>query len=169
MPNGPERSEPGGNPLEGVLDHLLARERGVRAGQAGTRVETAPAAGRRMLVLAALGHDAGAGARAALARRAIDLGRRPAALDVACGQPPAAARATGGPAIPLASIPCGPERLLSLTLPFLRYRALEQSTGGLLSAWQIAWPCSALSILRPSVIAWPISIRDCPLFSGEAS
>jgi hypothetical protein len=111
MPNGPEHGEPGGNPLEGVLDHLLARERGIRAGQARTRIERTPATGRRMLVLAALGHDAGLEARAALARQALDLGRRPAALDVACEQPAEADRGHGSLAIPLASIPCGPERL----------------------------------------------------------
>jgi hypothetical protein len=111
MPNGPERGEPGSNPLEGVLDHLLARERGIRAGQARTRIERRPAFGRRMLVLAALGHDAGFEARATLARQALALGRRPAALDVACEQPPPADRARSDLAIPLASIPCGPERL----------------------------------------------------------
>jgi hypothetical protein len=111
MPHGPERGEPGSSPLEGVLDHLLARERGIRAGQVRTRIERTPSAGRRMLVLAALGHDAGSEARAALARQAVELGRRPAALDIACEQPPQADRARGNLAIPLASIPCGPERL----------------------------------------------------------
>ena len=111
MPHGPERSESNSNPLEGVLNHLLARERGVHAGQVRDRLDSMPAVNRRMLVLAALGHDAGFDARAALARRALDLGRRPAALDIACEQPVQAAGACSNLSIPLASIPCGPERL----------------------------------------------------------
>jgi len=84
-----------GHPLAGVLDRLLARERGTFVAAAdpsrNKRPETlesreaapvlAPAA-RRMLVVAALGSDAGAGVLRQLARWALDAGRHPAVLDI---------------------------------------------------------------------------------------
>jgi hypothetical protein len=94
----------GKHPIEGVLDQLIARER-------GTRPAKAPTHSRRMLVLAALGPGEGAEARATIARQALQFGRRPAAIDIACEASPLDAHGAAGHAIPLASIPCGPERL----------------------------------------------------------
>jgi hypothetical protein len=94
----------GSHPIEGVLDHLLARER-------GSSSVKAPASSRRMLVLAALGPGQGYNARRTLARQALRLGRRPAAIDIACDKPPAESASPAGHSIPLASIPCGLERL----------------------------------------------------------
>jgi hypothetical protein len=63
-----------------------------------------------MVTIAAIGPAEGGEARTALARWAMRRDLRPAAVDVACAETelptPAAA-----PRCPLASIPCGPERL----------------------------------------------------------
>jgi hypothetical protein len=110
MPCGPEHPEPGNHPLEGVLDHLLARERGALSGRQPQQ-QPRTAHSRRMLVIAALGPGEGFEARASLARRALEIGRRPAALDIGCVKAGEEGESPGGPSIPLASIPCGPDRL----------------------------------------------------------
>jgi hypothetical protein len=121
------------HPLEGVLDRLLARERGdARPRRQETAPEPAlsdagglepcgaPQALRRMLVIAALGADEGRAALIAAARWGLGSGRRPAALDLGCGSvaPEGGAREGGGgaiepdaPRLPLACVPCGLERL----------------------------------------------------------
>lgn len=128
MSDAPE-STPGGHPLSGVLDRLLARERGailaplqrpscerplaVAANESPSVPEPAL---RRMLVIAGLGEDEGHGARGALARCALNLGRRPAAVDIGCADRAGrhAAESSRGPgraSIPLLSLPSAPERL----------------------------------------------------------
>lgn len=126
-------SRPVDHPLAGVLDRLLARERGQAR---PPRPETAPApapsvaevsepcctphALRRMLVIAALGAEEGRAALRAAGRWALSHGRRPAALELGCGSlaPEGDAREGRGdpmdadaPRLPLACVPCGPERL----------------------------------------------------------
>jgi len=116
-----------GHPLSGVLDRLLARERGAadplrrtlrKRPSVATPAEERPVpepAARRMLVIAGLGADEGDEARRALARWALQQGRRPAALDIGCT---AAATRAGAEArlpewssIPLLSVPSAPQRL----------------------------------------------------------
>lgn len=128
MSDAPE-SLANGHPLSGVLDRLLARERGgVTAppqrplrerppAVIATEIRRAPdPALRRMLVIAGLGPDEGDEARRTLARRALRAGRRPAALDIGCTAA-AGPRNAGEPAppewssIPLLSLPSAPERL----------------------------------------------------------
>jgi len=124
---------PADHPLEGVLDRLLARERGearppgreTAAGWApraaeGPESRGSPHALRRMLVIAALGAEEGRAALRAAARWGFSEGRRPAALELGCGSlvPQGEAREARGdplqpdaPRLPLACVPCGPERL----------------------------------------------------------
>jgi hypothetical protein len=64
-----------------------------------------------MLVIAALGPGEGADARASLAREALRTGRRPAALDIGCAETGTPMQSSDGLSIPLASVPCGPDRL----------------------------------------------------------
>lgn len=121
------------HPLEGVLDRLLARERGeVRPPRRETAPGWAPCAAegsepggaphalRRMLVIAALGAEEGRAALRAAARWGLSEGRRPAALELGCASPAPegeAREARGDPMepdahrLPLACVPCGPERL----------------------------------------------------------
>lgn len=119
----------GGHPLSGVLDRLLARERGALAPPlqrpscerplvvAAPESRPAPEpARRRMLVIAALGEDEGDGARRELARWTLSLGRRPAAVDIGCAADSGRAGVANSPvseksSIPLLSLPCAPERL----------------------------------------------------------
>jgi len=126
--DGPE-SVPGGHPLSGVLDRLLARERGtavapvlrplherpLRVTATESRSVLDPAK-RRMLVVAGLGPDGGDAARKALARWALLRGRHPAALDIGCTDCVEPGADDGSPAserssIPLISLPSSPERL----------------------------------------------------------
>jgi hypothetical protein len=118
----------GGHPLSGVLDRLLARERGavvvppqrsprerpITVAATESRVTGEPAL-RRMLVIAGLGQDEGDEARRELARWALGLGRRPAALDIGCANWAGPRRKEDpglpeGPRIPLLSLPSAPER-----------------------------------------------------------
>jgi hypothetical protein len=119
----------GGHPLSGVLDRLLARERGAVLAPlqrpsceppfvvAATESPPAPQpALRRMLVIAGLGEDEGDEARRALARCALSLGRRPAAVDIGCADRTGrhAAEISSSAertSIPLLSLPTAPERL----------------------------------------------------------
>lgn len=128
MNDGP-RSVPSSHPLSGVLDRLLARERGAAVAPGPrpqherplgvTATESRPVlepALRRMLVIAGLGPDEGDEARRALARWALERGRRPAALDIGCsgdaGQRATEnSRASERSSIPLLSLPSAPERL----------------------------------------------------------
>jgi hypothetical protein len=121
-----------GHPLAGVLDRLLARERGTKeasaqvgkaprprplAVEAAEPVFVADPAARRMLVIAALGSDAGDDARRSITRWALRSGRHPAALDIGCAEQLPDPIAPGdvvpveGPHIPLANLPAAPERL----------------------------------------------------------
>ena len=126
-------SRPVDHPLAGVLDRLLARERGeVRPPRQETAPVPAPSAAevsgprgaphalRRMLVIAALGADEGRAALRAAARWGLGNGRRPAALELGCGNlaPEGEAREGRGdpmepdaPRLPVACVPGGPERL----------------------------------------------------------
>lgn len=130
---GPPR--PADHPLAGILDRLLARERGddrhPRRAAARAPVpsvaevsapRTVPNAMRRMLVIAGLGADEGRTALRAVAGWGLRNGKRPAALELACGAPapetdapetdtPDDRPAPDTPRLPLASLPSGPERL----------------------------------------------------------
>jgi hypothetical protein len=70
-----------------------------------------------MIVVAALGSDAGDVARRSIARWALSLGRHPAALDIGCGEDPSHPSAAvdlspvDAPHIPLVELPSAPERL----------------------------------------------------------
>jgi len=123
-----ERDE---HPLAGVLDRLLARERGaLRPSAAAVRHEeshpqatvsaAAPVdpARRRTAVVAGLGEDGGLAAVKAMAAWAARGGRRPAVLDLGSGEPTAQGASpwpghasTAGRRIPLARIPRELERL----------------------------------------------------------
>lgn len=121
-----EPSDPGGNPLAGVLERLLARERGepsVRRREPTPAVherdgdgEPAPAE-RRMLVIAGLGADGGDAALRSAGLWARQLGRRPAVVELSWSESARrdGAGETRGPVsetrIPVARISCGPERL----------------------------------------------------------
>lgn len=132
MSGAPDSPATDGHPLAGVLDRLLARERGgIEPAQrmrrtptersfAVKRIEPAPeidAAKRRMLVIAALGSDGGDSARRSIVRWALRQGRHPAALDIGCVeelQDPATLGdpdPVDGPRIPLVNLPSAPERL----------------------------------------------------------
>lgn len=117
---GPPRPED--HPLAGVLDRLLARERGDdRRPRPEAAVvpapSTSPRALRRMLVIAGLGADEGKGAVCEVARWGLRHGRHPATLEVGCATSAPVEDAADGPAapqaprLPMASVPCGPEHL----------------------------------------------------------
>jgi len=137
------------HPLAGALDRLLARERGddrgpgavqpnesdaaqaevigdpvVASTAAGVSRPEAAAPARRMLVIAALGEDGGDAALRTVARWALAIGRRPAALDLVrggrasngggtgtAGGVPSEGRAGATAVLPWAGLPGGPERL----------------------------------------------------------
>jgi hypothetical protein len=115
-----DETEADTHPLAGVLDRLMSRERGARspvpspaaASSAATDPERAP---RRMLVVAGLGPTAGIDAVEALARWGIEGGRKVAVVDFDPGPRRSATGGPGGPHIgaqvPLASVPCGLDRL----------------------------------------------------------
>ena len=126
-----ERDAPGtrSNPLAGVLDRLLDRERG-RPGErsaadsgATPRPEVAVPPGddlpekRRMLAIAAPGTGLGDSALQSAAQWATLLGRRPAVTDLCCGQtrPRISDLDPGAPSeggrIPRARVPCELDRL----------------------------------------------------------
>lgn len=123
----PSESLANGHPLSGVLDRLLARERGAAVPLQRPPREQPPAVGnaqsrpvpnpalRRMLVIAGLGADEGDETRRALARWGLRQGRRPAALDIGCTARGSASagdpRAPEWTSIPLLSLPSAPERL----------------------------------------------------------
>lgn len=130
MSHGHEPYLPANHPLAGVLDRLLARERGSGVSRLqrpfkerprpAERIAVEPGlepARRRMLVIAGLGSDEGCDARRFAALWGLQNGRHPAALDIACGDGPFERQAghdsarAAGPSVPLASIPCGLERL----------------------------------------------------------
>jgi hypothetical protein len=118
-------SEPGGNPLAGVLERLLARERGEPAPPRREAATTARGEGvaptgssaGRMLVIAGLGTDGGDAALRSAGLWATQLGRRPAVVELSWSAPvePGAREEVREPAsgtrVPVARIPCGPERL----------------------------------------------------------
>jgi hypothetical protein len=95
-----EAAGPTGNPLAGVLDRLLGRERGVAAAAPApgrkakdlaraSEPEREPASRpRRMLAVAELGTPLGGAALRAAAQWAALLGRRPAATELSCGPAP---------------------------------------------------------------------------------
>jgi hypothetical protein len=163
----------GGHPLSGVLDRLLARERGAVAtplqrtsrerplAVAATekRPSTEPAA-RRMLVVAGLGPDEGDETRRTLARWALGLGRRPAALDIGCAEPASSQPVEsmgrpGGTGIPLLSLPCAPERLKDESPEVLaclleRLRRHESSADFLLVRVS---PACHMSLMRAALLA----------------
>jgi len=118
--------EPSGNPLAGVLERLLARERGEQAPP--NREASTPAPDRdgfvraessagRMLVIAGLGKDGGDAALRSAGLWATQLGRRPAVVELSWSDPQTADErvetrgAASGTRVPVARIPCGPERL----------------------------------------------------------
>lgn len=118
--------EPTANPLAGVLDRLLARERGEQAAtpprtaQRPGRRDVAAAAtpsARRMLVVAGIGADDGRAALRSAGQWAARLGLRPAVVELGwetapAGEDPEQSSASRtGARIPVARIPCGPERL----------------------------------------------------------
>jgi len=159
------------HPLSGVLDRLLARERGAVAAPpqrplrerppavVATEIPRAPdPASRRMLVIAGLGPDQGDEARRALARWALREGRRPAALDIGCAAVPCVARGPGAPepaSIPLLSLPSAPERLRNEPAEVLaslleRMRRHESSSD--LLVVRIA-PCYRMALMRAAFLA----------------
>lgn len=120
--------EPSGNPLAGVLERLLARERGEQTRSHSDPEPAVPAPdrdavvrtespARRMLVVAGLGMDGGDAALRSAGLWATQLGRQPAVVELSWTASPNAdeREATRGPAsgtrVPVARIPCGPQRL----------------------------------------------------------
>jgi hypothetical protein len=119
-------SDAGGNPLAGVLERLLARERGEHSRQprqsapeeqGRDATEEPGSAERRMLVVAGLGADGGDAALRSAGLWAAQLGRRPAVVELSWSDPSRGKTGTQthGPVsetrVPVARISCGPERL----------------------------------------------------------
>jgi hypothetical protein len=115
----PER---GRNPLAGVLERLLARERGEAPGDPHERppVEVpapGPSRDRRLLVIAGLGVDAGGAALRSAGLWATRLGRHPAVFELGRSERRQSEGGESirelprGPRVPVARVPCGPERL----------------------------------------------------------
>jgi hypothetical protein len=127
------RERGGCPPAVSRVDSMLPRP-------AEPRVESAPC---RMLVIAGLGPSAGLEALEALARWGVEGGRKVAVVDFdPTPRPLAAARAArevpaGGTSVPLASVPCGLDRLRhedpgSLAAVAERLRRLESAADLLL-------------------------------------
>jgi hypothetical protein len=95
------------HPLAGVLDRLIARERGDRP-ESPAEPDIRPSQ-RRMVALAAIGPGEGSDAQRALARWAVRQGLHPAAIDLACAEQEAES-SLAVTRCPLASLPYGPER-----------------------------------------------------------
>jgi hypothetical protein len=117
---------PSGNALAGVLERLLARERGEPVPPDRDAATPAPASrevvrddssARRMLVIAGLGEDGGDAALRSAGLWATQFGRQPAVVELSWSDPPRSGEREGtrgsasGTRIPVARIPCGPERL----------------------------------------------------------
>ena len=109
------------NPLAGVLDRLLNRERGRPDEQDATErpavVEPEPPRTRRMLAIAGPGTGLGDSALQSAAQWAALLGRSPAVTDLCCGTAPLRSFApgpseeSGTTRIPRARVPCELERV----------------------------------------------------------
>jgi len=111
-----------GNPLAGVLDRLLDRERGhsdegrfaapddTPQPEIAAPPEPEPPRRRRMLTIAGTGTGLGNSALQSAAEWAVLLGRRPAVTDLCCGEPrpsdtnPSASSEDG--CVPRARVPC---------------------------------------------------------------
>ena len=112
--------EPEDNPLAGVLDRLLARERGAAAAPAELPAAArsgvgVPAVARRVVVVAGIGPDSGSWAFRAACRWLHRTGGGVAALDLEAESSPVdrAADPAGSDApavvVPIARMPAGPE------------------------------------------------------------
>lgn len=191
MNQDPESPPTHGHPLAGVLDRLLARERGSFASpvprparnrpHAAERAEAVPApdpTARRMLVVAALGSDAGAEASRAVVRWARETGLSPAVLDI--GSPDGLASLgssaeqapPSGPRVPLANLPAAPESLKDQPAEILaalleRLRRYEASAG--LLVVRIA-PTYRMALMRAAFLAGGliVPVEDSPDSLHEA-
>lgn len=190
MNQDPETPFPHGHPLSGVLDRLLARERGSypeptrRPMRKRPTVQEAPAAPsvapaeRRMLVIAALGADGGAEASRRVVRWALEAGRHPAVVDI--GNPdglaslgnPADSIPANGHRVPLANLPATPESLKDQPAEILaalleRLRRHESSAD--LLVVRVA-PDHRMALMRAAFLAGGLvlPVENCPEVLHEA-
>jgi hypothetical protein len=127
-----------------------------------------------MVPLAAIGTDRGHRALRTIVRVALDRGRRPAVLDLACVEPPeseesdARNRPDAGANVAMAAIPCGPERLRGEppeVVAALLDRAHRHESGADLLVVRVP-PASRMALMHAAFLAGAVVL---PLEDSDAA